>query len=158
MFGSQVGKLVCVNALPIREIVIALRTAKGWNHPQLAAAVTKHFQAAVRAQNIQQLESGKVKNPHYLPALAKAFGKSYEDLKSWRPGLPEFGPNYPEGAPQPQGHAEPDFDLVKATPRTASRIQDLRAKLRRRQPLTAAEAEELDALLAKVEALSDATR
>lgn len=81
--------------------------------------------------------------------LSAKLGRSVQLFPDWTV------PTQPPAEPNLQSD---DFDLAQATPRTASRIRDLRTKIRSRQPLTADEASELDALLAKVEALRDAAR
>lgn len=69
----------------IGEIAKAFRTdaSRGWNTTQMAAEVSKRQlpgQPAVKRQQIEQIESGMVRVPRYVAALAKLMGTTTDDL------------------------------------------------------------------------------
>lgn len=80
--------------MKLGDIVKALRSLNGWGTPEVARRASVHGEK-VAYQKIQQLEAKPDTSPGYLPQLAAAFDKSIDDLLSWCPGLPSFGPNYP---------------------------------------------------------------
>lgn len=88
--AAQDGKIICME---LKKIVAELMAAQGWNSPELARRVTAERKKKTNRQDIENVLSGASKSPRYLPSLAKAFGKSTEDLLAWRQGMPAFGPN-----------------------------------------------------------------
>lgn len=79
--------------MQLGEIVLALRTANGWSQQQLAANITRVLGKKVNWQSIQQLEAKPNTRPRYIIELAGAFGKTVEELRAWRPGMPNYGGN-----------------------------------------------------------------
>lgn len=90
LFAIQVPK---IPPMQLGEIVKSLREAEGWGTPELAKRVVRAGGAKVSYQNIQQLENKPDTKPGYLIPLAKAFGKTVEELYLWRPGMRTIGPN-----------------------------------------------------------------
>lgn len=75
------------------ETVAALRVANNWSLQELAARVNQAGAQNVRYQHIQQLESKPDTSPRYLVELARAFGKTVEELRQWDEGMPPYGPH-----------------------------------------------------------------
>jgi transcriptional regulator with XRE-family HTH domain len=70
--------MICMTS--VGEIVLAWRTARGWNTRELAEFV------GTSRQNIENLEAGEVGQPRYLPRLAKCMGyASTDELLALKP-------------------------------------------------------------------------
>lgn len=93
ILALQLCKISCMD---LGDIVAALMDANGWNAPELARQVTVIRKKKTSRQNIEDVVFKRALRPRYLMELAKAFGKSAEDLVAWRPGMPTFGPNVPK--------------------------------------------------------------
>lgn len=87
--------------MPLGEVVKALRDSRGWGTARLAKAVRAQGGLAKRvaSAHIQNVES-KGTRPRYIAELAATFGKTVDELLSWRPGMPTEGPNEPKPALQ----------------------------------------------------------
>jgi transcriptional regulator with XRE-family HTH domain len=64
----------------LAEKVRVLRESRHWTQAQLAAQVSLAAQKKVPAQCIQMIEAGSTRRPRFLPALAKVFAVTVEDL------------------------------------------------------------------------------
>jgi len=77
--------------MQLGEIVLALREANGWTQGDLADRVRACGAQKVQYQHIQNLERSPAMSPRYIVELARAFGKTVEELRNWRQGQPIFG-------------------------------------------------------------------
>jgi transcriptional regulator with XRE-family HTH domain len=105
LLAHNPDKILCMKT--IGDLVREWREASELSTTQLAARTG----GGVKRQNIEQLESGEVKQPRYLPLLAKAMGCTVDDLHALRAPNPlKHGRKPPPGEMRPLIAGEPAYD------------------------------------------------
>lgn len=89
--------------MQLGEIVLALREANGWSQSDLADRVRACGAQNVQYQHIQNLERAPAMSPRYIVELARAFGKTVEELRNWRHGQAIFGSGDPKAVLREDG-------------------------------------------------------
>lgn len=93
----------------IKDRVAQLRHRKGWTQKELAEA------AGVKQQNIQQVESGNVRAPRFLLALAEALDVSAHWLMS--------GKGSPEKPVQPEPQSKIRYQMAQRNGKILSPVE-----------------------------------